>query len=102
MYEDRLPFGILLFLGLLAAGPVALFYVCKGAFLCVKGLIAYNRQQKAARVVDPFAVEHTEQPRPRRNNTSKKKSHDAEAFSAWIWYNYQENVRNDQIYRGLY
>ena len=90
MYEDRLPFGVLLFLGLLAAAPVAAYYVCKGIYIVLKRNIEQTRQAKLAKQAQMAAEAQKRQSRPRRS-VRKSGSDGWAKFWAWNAYCYQEN-----------
>ena len=101
MYEDRLPFGVLLFLGLLAAAPIAVFYVCTGLFYVLKENIEQTKQAKLAKQARMAAEAQERQSRPRRSER-KSGSDGWSKFWAWNAYCYQENDYYDRMSRGLY
>ena len=101
MYEDRLPFGVLLFLGLLAAAPLAIFYVCKGLVYVIKKDIERNKKAKLAKQAQMAAEAQAQQSRPRRSARNSG-SDSWSKFWAWNAYCYQENDYYDRMSRGLY
>lgn len=97
MEKDRLPFGVLVLLGLLAALPIAVFLLIKG--ICV--VVAKSRANEA--VIREVEAAKAQAAAPRVERRQKRSgSHFWETFAAWNAYCYEENQYYDRLHRGIY